>query len=219
MENKRIIAAIIVLLVICGIFVGIITIVSSKNTTNILSKGDIHEVVAKVNGEEITRFDINYISYINDSVNKSQKANYPTEFEDIKKEAIKDKVLFQEALKNNMGMTDEDKKAIKDLYASSVTDADKRTAKKLEMSDEEYLDYVVNKQAENETTMKYKTNINDKISKGEISIEDEEFKKAYEAYQNYSSEDVNEQTNTKMELLDVAYNAYVDYLVRNSEIS
>ena len=53
MDNKKIISLIIVLVIICLILVGVICVVSSLDDKNILTQGNISEVVATVNGEEI----------------------------------------------------------------------------------------------------------------------------------------------------------------------
>ena len=109
------------------------------------------------------------------------------------------------------------KQKIKDETTSSMTSKDKQTAKKLKMSEQEYLDYIIEKQIENSVVTKVIVDISSKISKQEINdINDEEFNKIYEEYKaGSSSEDANEKANNKFELLEKATEAYINYLVKS----
>ena len=219
MDNKKIISLIIVLVIICLILVGVICVVSSLDDKNILTQGNISEVVATVNGEEIKRFDINYRKYINKNSEKDEEdIKQKNNDETVKNELIQDKVLLQEAKKNNIDIDENEKQTIRKSYEDSMTDGDKMTATKIGMTQEEYLNYIVEKQIEDKVIAKIKTDIFTKLTNGEIHIDDEEFNKKYEEYQNYKAEDLNEEVNNKFAILQEASDIYVNYLVKNSEI-
>ena len=207
--NKKIIILIIILLIICVILGGFIAYMSITNEANVLTEGNIKDIVATINGQAITQLDVNYQKYINNTKN-------PTD-ETAKNNAIKNEVLFQEAKKSNIDITEEEKQKIKDETTSSMTSKDKQTAKKLKMSEQEYLDYIIEKQIENSVITKVIVDISSKISKEEINdINDEEFNKIYEEYKKgSSSEDANEKANNKFESLEKATEAYINYLVKS----
>lgn len=207
--NKKIIILIIILLIICVLLGGFIAYMSITNEANVLTEGNIKDVVATINGQAITQLDVNYQKYLNNTKN-------PTD-ETAKNDAIKNEVLFQEAKKNNIDITEEEKQKIKDETTSSMTSKDKQTAKKLKMSEQEYLDYIIEKQIENSVVTKALVDISSKISKQEINdVNDEEFNRIYEEYKSgSSSEDANQKANNKFELLEKATEAYINYLVKS----
>ena len=207
--NKKIIILIIILLIICVLLGGFIAYMSITNEANVLTEGNIKDVVATINGQAITQLDVNYQKYLNNTKN-------PTD-ETAKNDAIRNEVLFQEAKKNNIDITEEEKQKIKDETTSSMTSKDKQTAKKLKMSEQEYLDYIIEKQIENSVVTKALVDISSKISKQEINdVNDEEFNRIYEEYKSgSSSEDANQKANNKFELLEKATEAYINYLVKS----
>ena len=215
MKNKQLVISIIIILWVV-IIVGIVSlyVFSKTNDTIILSDGDINEVVATVNGEQIKRLDLNYRKYTNKELNeKGEDTNLKENDEEIKKELIRQKLLAQEAKKNNVELSEDEKKAVTDSFGTKITEGDKKVAATINMSGEEYLNFIVNTQLEEKLASKMYNQIFQKLLKDEIDVDDEEFKKNMEEYRN------TEEINNRMSILEKACESYIDYLNKTSDIA
>ena len=185
-----------------------------ETTSEILNSDEPEKVIATVNGEEIKEKDINYKELVHQGINETLNIDQKnTDFESLKKEVIIDKILLQEARKNNIDIDEEEKNSIEEMSKQAMNQTDEEIAKKIGMTKEEYLQYYIEKQIESRVIEKMREEIIIDIAKGNVHIDDAEFK------QNMQKLTDEKEFEKKGELLQKAYDSYINYLIKNSEIS
>lgn len=182
--------------------------VDMKEAQETLSKGEKSEVILKVNNQDITQLDVNYQKFINDNLN----TNKTKSDEEIIDECIKNEVILQEAKKQGISIDEEEKEIIKEYYSDTYNQEDEKIAKGLGMAKEEYIQTSINKIIDNRNIAEFHNKIYMKILKNELNIDDENFKE-YIKQANSEKDD-----KKRIDLYEKAYEAYVEYLVKNSEV-
>lgn len=222
MKSKKIILLIVVIIAIAvlGIIIWKSFLVKNdgdnfvETTSEILNSDEPEKVIATVNGEEIKEKDINYKELVHQGINETLNIDQKnTDFESLKKEVIIDKILLQEARKNNIDIDEEEKNSIEEMSKQAMNQTDEEIAKKIGMTKEEYLQYYIEKQIESRVIEKMREEIIIDIAKGNVHIDDAEFK------QNMQKLTDEKEFEKKGELLQKAYDSYINYLIKNSEIS
>ena len=175
-----------------------------------LNEGDKEKVVVTVNDEPIKQIDINYQKLINKGVSNIIKSA-TTDDKDVLKEIIETKVLLQEAKKNNIDIDEDEKELVRNTYSEALKESDAEIAKRIGMSNEEYIQYNIEKQIEDRVAFMVKSEILNNIAGGDVNIDDEEFNNKLNEYKNCDA-------SKAFTLLEEAYDKYIEYLEKNSNI-
>lgn len=224
LKNKSrltIIILIIILLIIC---ISIYVLANSnqkedeeneqlKEMKDFFSQGNSNEIIARVNGEDITQDDINKESWLeSNSTSSNKEISQETALNNI----IRNKVILQEAKKDNIELSDEEKEIVKKLVEQAYDndiEFSNEVIKITNQTREEYIKEVIEADIERRTISLWHGKITTEIMENKISIEDENFNKKLRELQN-SDDDLAQGTK----LLRQTYEAYVDYLVKNSSV-
>ena len=185
-----------------------------ETTSKVLNSGEPEKVIATVNGEEIKEKDINYKILVNNAINEKLNVQQKViDYESLKKEAISDKILLQEAKKNDIDIDNDEKNQIEEMSKQIMSETDEEIAKEIKLTKDEYLQYSIEKQIETRIIEKMREKIIVDIVKGNINIDDLDFKQNMQAF-NQSTE-----LKKREELLQKIYQIYLTYLIDNSEIN
>ena len=214
MNNKKIIIVILILWVIIFGIICFLVFKTKSDNRYILAEGNVEDLVVTVNGDEIKRLDVNYRKFINDNINKEHGDNLKTDTESLIKEVIKDKILYQEAQKNNITITETEENEIKNIFLDDFSEVERNIARKIGMNDEEFKNFNIQKQIESKITSKMYGKIILDISEYKIKIDNEDFNNKVKELKEDNSQD----PDKKNELIDNAYESYLNYLVDNSDI-
>ncbi len=175
-----------------------------------LRNGDKEDIVVVVNDKEIRQLDVNYRLLINQNIKqKYEDTDLAIDYEGVKDEIINQEILLQEAKKNNVDIDETEKKLIKETYTNAMSETDRQIAQEIGMTEEEFLQYAIEKQTENRIAEKMREKIIRSIVKGEIKLEDDNFNK--------KMQEVQETLNYN--LLQETYEIYISYLKENSNIN
>lgn len=172
----------------------------------------IDKTVLKVNGEEISEKEIALIDF----QRNNQYVNKDGEKIDAVDEAIKQYVILQDAEKNNITLTEEQEKDIKARMEKSIQNSTEEETKALldafKMTQEEFIEFYVDRTKKLEIISKWSYTISNKINNGELKIEDEEFNNRYQEYQK------SEEPSTRVKLLLELVEMYENYLMEQATV-
>ena len=218
MKNKKVIILLIIIVIIIltiGLYLHFSKSEDKKfvnEVSEVLNSGNPEKVIATVNDEEIKEKDINYKKLVNENINeKFESEQKNTDYESLKKEVIKDKILLQEASKNNIDIDEDEKETIRKMSEQAINETDKKIAEEIGLTEEEYLQYSIEKQIETRVIEKMREKITRDIMQGNIKIDDKEFNKNV-------GELKKADTSEKYDILQKAYDRYIEYLTENSKI-
>jgi hypothetical protein len=184
-----------------------------KEMKDFFGQGDLNEIIARVNGEDITQDEINRESWLeSNSTSNDEEISQ----EEVLNNIIRNKVILQEAKKDNIEVSDEEKETVKRLiekaYENDI-ELSNEVIKITNQTKEEYIKELIESEIERRTISLWHAKIIVEIMENKISIEDENFNKKLRELQN-SDNDLSQGTK----LLRQTYEAYVDYLVKNSSV-
>ena len=218
MKNKKVIILLIIIVIIIltiGLYLHFSKSKDEKTVnevSEVLNSGDPEKVIVTVNDEEIKEKDINYKKLVNENINEkfaSEQKN--TDYESLKKEVINDKILLQEASKNNIDIDEDEKETVRKMSEQAINETDKKIAEEIGLTEDEYLQYSIEKQIETRVIEKMREKITRDIMQGNINIDDKEFNKDVEELKKAD-------TSEKYDILQKAYDRYIEYLTENSKI-
>lgn len=164
------------------------------------------KVVLLVNGEEITEKEI----ADEDFRLNNQYVNKTGQKRDAVEEIIKKYVVYQDAQKQNMSLTDKEKKEIEDRIRNSKETPE--LAKAFKLSYNEYCEMVIKRTIILEMNSMWHENLLNSISENKLEFYNENFKNKYEEYD--KSKDIPTRTQLLTELIDM----YKEYLVDQATI-
>ena len=100
------------------------------------------------------------------------------------------------------------------MFLDDFSEVERNIARKIGMNDEEFKNFNIQKQIESKITSKMYGKIILDISEYKIKIDNEDFNNKVKELKEDNSQD----PDKKNELIDNAYESYLNYLVDNSDI-
>lgn len=172
-----------------------------------------NDLVVEVNDEKITRKQLEFAKW--QERNKIDKSNLDASDEAILNKLIKECVMYQDAIKNNINLSKEEENIINQNIDEVMNKNDTeltKIANALELSNEQFLNMYKEKIKRAEIISKWKITLADKINTNELKIEDNNFREKYEKY-NEEKDDKKRYT-----LLLELINSYIENIIKNATI-
>ena len=179
--------------------------------SKIISSNENKETILEVNGERITKKDIDFYNY---QLNNKYKKSAESGNINAKEHIIAEVVISQESKKNGNCMSETEKEKLKHGIQQDIENSKEISnifKENNHINKDEFIDYYLNIIERAYINLMWKQDILKKIDNGEL-VANETFNLEYNNYKKISN------VVEKREKLDELLNIYINYIVDKSEI-